>query len=483
MNEPSGDIFMYYRLNEPWAFRGWKKLPYALRAEDGERKYDKPKFFDKEIFLLLLNCNGETDLDLSGICEADRKILEELTQEGILQKSQTKLPPLHPAQRYHVYPSRCLQSVHWSITGKCNFQCRHCLVSAPEARHPQLPLEDCLHIIDSLAECGVLQVEITGGEPLLRDDFEQIVAALSGYHIEISVLFTNASLLTPAVLDMLKRYHQNPVFQLSFDGLGHHDWLRGVPGAEKEADAAFRLLRERGFSATAAMCIHKENRHCLRDTVQYLSDLNVLSLRVNAPQVMGVWKQYADQYALSEKEVWSTYRTYIPRYFADGMPIDLELDGYFRCKKGSVEYSVPYYRSYEPDMDWHKAYYCESLHFNAYISPEARLVPCMGFSDHPVLRDKFPDILHKPLSEVTRKGFYYDLAGTRISDLLEQDPECKACEHLPHCGGGCMAESITDDGKMLASATRCCFFHKHVGRDAVSAVADQAIRAMQKNDK
>ena len=41
-----------------------------------------------------------------------------------------------------------MRSVHWSITGKCNFQCRHCLVSASSAYHPELPLSDCLHIVE-----------------------------------------------------------------------------------------------------------------------------------------------------------------------------------------------------------------------------------------------------------------------------------------------------------------------------------------------
>ena len=76
----------------------------------------------------------------------------------------------------------------------CNFKCRHCLVSAPDAHHPQLPLSDCLHIVDEIASCGINRVDITGGEPLVRNDFEEIVKALSKYGIDIGVMFTNASL-------------------------------------------------------------------------------------------------------------------------------------------------------------------------------------------------------------------------------------------------------------------------------------------------
>ena len=324
---------MYYRLNEPWAFRGWQKLPYALRAEDGEKKHNKPIFFAKEQFMALLSCNGEEDVDLSRLDENARKTVEQLVQEGVLEQSETPLPSLSRRQRYRIFSARYLRSVHWSITGRCNFNCRHCLVSAPDAHHPQLPLADCLHIVDEIAACGILRVDITGGEPLVRRDFEEIVRALSRYGIDIGVLFTNGSLLSADTLDTLERYHQHPVFQLSFDGLGHHDWLRGVTGSEKVADAAFRLLQQRGYTVHTAMCIHKENRDCLRDTIRYLSNLGVRSLRVNAPQVMGVWKQYSEEFGLTDDEVWDIYREYIPHYFEDGMPLDLELDGYFRCRK------------------------------------------------------------------------------------------------------------------------------------------------------
>lgn len=466
---------MYYRLKEPWAFRGWKKLPYAIRAMSGEKKHDKPFFMEKEPFLDLLGCNGEEPVELDAFSKAGQQILNEMLTHGMLEQSEAPLPSLSPWQRYRVYPSRYVESVHWSITGKCNFQCRHCLVSAPNAHHPQLPLSDCLHIVDEIARCGIRRVDVTGGEPLVRQDFEEIVKALSRYDIDIGVLFTNASLLTADTLDMLERNRQHPTFQLSFDGLGHHDWLRGVPGAEKQADAAFRLLKERGYNMSAAMCIHRENRDSLRATANYLAEMNVKSLRVNAPQCLGLWKQYAEEYALTEDEVWATYRDYIGHYFQDGMPLDIELDGYFRCEKGKTDYRISYVHHAKEDADWSRYPYCESVRYNLYIGPEGRLAPCMGFSDT-ALKEKFPSALEHPLGELTLNGFYYDVVQTKISDLLSKNPECAACEHLSKCCGGCMVEGITDEGDYLVPDDRCCYFHRHIGETAVREAADAAIR-------
>ncbi len=472
---------MYYKLKEPWAFRGWKGLPYAICAEYGSRRHEKPVFFGKETFMALLCCNGEEDTDIRSLSNKDQTLIEQFVREGILSESETPLPSLLPWQRYLVYPARYEKGVHWSITGKCNFRCRHCLVSAPDGHHPQLPLKDCLHIVDEIARCGIHSVDITGGEPLVRSDFGEIVKALSEYRIDIGVLFTNASLLTKDTLEMLRKYRQCPTFQLSFDGLGYHDWLRGVPGAEAQADAAFRLLKEYGFPVIAGMCIHKKNRDCLRETVKYLSSYNVMALRVNTPQELGVWKQYSSEYALSFDEAWDIYKEYISCYFEDGMPIDIELDGFFKCKKGQTDYKVPYVHHADADADWDKVPYCESVRYNIYIGPDGRLAPCMGFSDT-VLGKKFPSVMDHHLGDLTLQGYYHDVVETKISDLLKKNPDCASCGFLPVCCGGCMVESMKEDGDYLVPDKRCCYFHKHIGEDAVRRAADAAIaRFCKKN--
>lgn len=465
---------MYYRLKEPWSFRGWKKLPYALRAEYGSKKHDRPFFFAKDIFMTLLYFNGEEDVDSASFSEMEKQIVTELLENDILEKSETVMKPLQPWQRYHVFNARYTESVHWSITGRCNFNCRHCLVSAPDMHHPQLPLSDCLHIIDEMASCGINKVDITGGEPLVRNDFEEIVKALAEHGIDIGVLFTNASLLKEDVIMMMRKYHQYPTFQLSFDGLGHHDWLRGIKGAEEQADAAFRLLQKLDCPAAAAMCIHRGNKDSLKATVDYLAGYGVRALRVNAPQNLGLWKQYSEQYALSEEEIWSVYREYIPHYFADGMPLDIDLDGYFHCRKGSTDYNISYVHHAAENGNYEKIPYCESMHYNLYIGPEGRLAPCMGFSDT-ALKDRFPSVLEEPLGRLTLQGYYHDVSETRLSDLLAANSECAACEHFARCSGGCMVEGITDEGDYLVPDPRCCYFHKHFGEEAVRKVCDEAI--------
>ena len=84
---------MYYRLKEPWAFRGWKKLPFAIQAMEGEHRHEKPFLMEKTPFLDLLCCNGEEDVDVSSFSEAGRVVLKEMQDADMIE------------------------SVHWSITG------------------------------------------------------------------------------------------------------------------------------------------------------------------------------------------------------------------------------------------------------------------------------------------------------------------------------------------------------------------------------
>ena len=197
-------------------------------------------------------------------------------------------------------------------------------------------------------------------------------------------------------------------------------------------------------------------------------------LRLNAPQELGSWIEYGSEYALSFDELWEVYKEYIPHYFEDGMPINIELDGYFRCSKGSRDYDISFVHHAKKDSDWSKIPYCECTLHHIHIRPDGRVAPCMGFSDT-AIGDKFPSVLEEHLGDITQKSFYHDVVKTTVADLLEQNPECASCEHLPKCCGGCMVDSISEEGNYLIPHQAICHFFKNIGEDAVRTVADKAI--------
>jgi Fe-coproporphyrin III synthase len=473
---------MFYKLDKKYAFRGWKKLPYALRRMDREGGTDQPIFMDKPTFMTALRCNGVEEVDEAQLGERERYLLQEMVRHGYAGSSEQPMGSLEPYQRYHVYQGPYLDSIHWSITGRCNYRCRHCLVGAPSARHPQPSLQDMLRIADQLVACGIRVVDITGGEPLVRDDFMDIVAALTDRQILIRTLYTNTALLTPELLDQMEREGQRPSFQISYDGYGRHDWLRGVPGAEDEARAACELLFSRGYKYSAAACVHRGNTESMRPLWRYLAQRGCTSLRVNSPQVLGEWATYSKEYALSQEEVWGLYRRLIGEWYEDGMPIGLELEGFFAGTAGKLDYKVAYAKPVGDDVDLANLGRCEVLRHSAYLSPEGRLVPCMGFSDT-ALGQSFPSILDGEGSlagaTLDSGNAYGRVVRTAVQEMLEdadENPECAGCEHLRRCLGGCMVEGVSANGNRLHHDERCCWFFKNVGEDGVRQVAEAAIQ-------
>lgn len=145
-------------------------------------------------------------------------------------------------------------------------------MSAPDAKLGELDHESVMGIVQQLGECGVRSVTLTGGEPLVRRDFLEIVDALLERGIMIPTIYSNGRLVTDELLDALEARGIRPEFNMSYDGPGYHDWLRGVPGAEGYAEAAFLRCRERGFPTGAEMCIFGDNKNSLRESVRRLAN-------------------------------------------------------------------------------------------------------------------------------------------------------------------------------------------------------------------
>ena len=257
---------MYYILKERFLLRGWEKLPYALV----DRKNGRSIFICREEFDALSLCNGAVNMDLPIIPSKTKEMIATMEKNGFVEARETQ-SNLLPIQEYRLYPNRYIKTAHWSITGKCNYRCKHCYMSAPDAKLGELSHEDIMDIIRQLADAGVMNVTITGGEPLIRRDFLEIVDALLENGINIQTIYSNGKLVTDKLLDALEARGIYPEFNMSYDGVGHHDWLRGIPGAEKAVEEAFLRCRDRGFPTGAEMCLHQDNKHTLRESVKRLA--------------------------------------------------------------------------------------------------------------------------------------------------------------------------------------------------------------------
>ena len=181
---------MFYKLNPGFMLRGWQKLPYAI-----VRKGARPTFISKTEMQALQLCNGRIDLSLPLVPQEVRDLLPTLMEHGIVSHCE-KGDSIAPEQEYRLYPARYIRTAHWSITGKCNYRCKHCYMSAPDAKLGEMDHDRVMSIVQQLIDCGIYEVSLTGGEPLVRKDFLEIVDALLAGGITITTIYSNGKLVT-----------------------------------------------------------------------------------------------------------------------------------------------------------------------------------------------------------------------------------------------------------------------------------------------
>jgi MoaA/NifB/PqqE/SkfB family radical SAM enzyme len=135
--------------------------------------------------------------------------------------------------------------VHFEVTMRCNARCGFC-------DYWKTPASAKQDEIDSFAECArffnPMVVTFTGGEPTLRRDLEDLVAAVDrAVRLKYVTLITHGAMLTPERASSLwgAGVHQ---FNISLDYLdGRHDVARGIPGLTERIMRAVPAMRERGI--------------------------------------------------------------------------------------------------------------------------------------------------------------------------------------------------------------------------------------------
>ena len=149
------------------------------------------------------------------------------------------------ATQLAAYENQIPLAVNLELTHHCNERCRHCYIdfTAP----PPLPAEHWKRWLDELAEMGTLLLTISGGDPLLHPEFEEIYrhAHAGGFAIR---LFSNCLKLDDQILSLLNECKPLNV-QTSL--YGHtaelHDDITRTPGSFEKTTLAVKRLREIGL--------------------------------------------------------------------------------------------------------------------------------------------------------------------------------------------------------------------------------------------
>jgi radical SAM protein len=183
-------------------------------------------------------------------------------------------PFLYPGEQE---VERCMMPIHsfdqapmvviWEITRACALACQHCRADAQTRRHPlELTFEEGCRIMDQVKELGSPIFVLTGGDPLLRKDFYDLVRYGTLIGLRVSASPSGTKLVTREAMQKAADAGLKRV-QFSLDGASpeSHDAFRGVKGSFQWTIDGLRFAREAGMEVQIGTTV---SRHSLQELPQ-----------------------------------------------------------------------------------------------------------------------------------------------------------------------------------------------------------------------
>jgi pyrroloquinoline quinone biosynthesis protein E len=285
-------------------------------------------------------------------------------------------------------------------------------------------------------ELGVVQVHLTGGEPLLRTDLEALVEAAHGAGLYTS-LITSAVTLTRERLAELGRRGLDHV-QISIQGLTDEGATR-IAGRSRLQDklASAGWVRELGLPLTLNVVLHREN-------IEEVPQLVELALRLGAERLELANTQYLG-WALENRQSLLPTAAQIERARTDAAAARERLQGTL-----DVLFVLPDYHAgvARPCMQgWARRY--------VVISPDGLVLPCHQAHTLPGLR--WERAGERPLQEIWQSS--PGLNAFRGEAWMVEP--CRSCERRTLDFGGCRCQAFHLTGKTDVTDPACPLAPEH----------------------
>ena len=148
------------------------------------------------------------------------------------------------------------------LTYRCNNRCRHCWLwepDSPEVAARELTLGEVRDLVEEGRSMGCRRWNISGGEPMLRPDFAEILDCVTsraaGY-----TLNTNGALITPQIARLMKRKGTKMV-ALYGATPETHDRITRNPGSFEQTMQGFAYLKQAGAGSIVQLIPMRGNFH------------------------------------------------------------------------------------------------------------------------------------------------------------------------------------------------------------------------------
>ena len=424
---------MYYRLVKPWSLRGYPGEPLTLDCAGVPGPQHR---LNGALFRILMQCDGCTDVIPSD--GMTQKVLDKYVEKGVIEAC-AEPSPIREWQKYHSYDHRRIPGAFFSLTGRCNLHCRHCFAQAENLRGAEeFSLPQIRIILDQLQDAGIQSLILSGGEPLMHRQFQQILDEIALRDMNIYRMYTNGILVTREVADHLRQTGQKPEFVISFDGLGVHDWIRQRPGAEEMAVKAMGICREYGFPIRCAINLNDRSLPALEATARFLYDQGARSLFLIRTSESPEWLRSGER-CLTPEEYWEAALDLI-RKVRDLNRKGLTLQ-FFNGPLVVPGADREFYRQLEAqDLDdlLTRSAWCRKAKDWLSISSRGIIYPCDAYEGAALESGFFREgcnILERPLADILKDSDYARVMDLTVGEIAKANPECRDCPWLRRCHG------------------------------------------------
>lgn len=336
------------------------------------------------------------------------------------------------------------------LTYRCPLRCVYCSNPLDYARHgDELDTATWRRVLGEAEELGVVQLNLTGGEPLVRDDLEALVEEARRLDLYTNLITSGIPLRRERLARFRALGLDNVQISIQDTEAAPSDRIAGHRAFERKLTVA-GWVKELGFPLTLNTVLHRENLGRVEEVVALAERLGADRLELANAQYLG--------WALPNRAALLPTRAQLARAREVAAAARTRLRG-----KMEVLFVTPDYYTDLPQacMDgWGRRFIV--------LSPEGLALPCHAAHTLPGLH--FDSVRDRSLGDIWR-----DSAGFRAfrgEDWMAEP--CRSCDRRGIDFGGCRCQAYHLTGNAAATDPTCQFSPDHALIETAREAAENA---------
>lgn len=337
------------------------------------------------------------------------------------------------------------------LTHRCPLGCPYCSNPLELARaSAELDTATWLRVLDEAAELGVLQIHLSGGEPVARRDLEAITARAREHGIYTNLITSGVLLDDRRVRALANAGLEHVQLSIQAADPANADRIAGYRGGHAMKRAAAERVRAAGLPLTVNAVVHRRNLDELPAIIDEAVAMGASRLEVAHTQYHG-WA-HANRAALMP--------TRAQVEFADRTVAEARerLRG-----RVAIDYVTPDHHAQRPKAcmgGWGRRFIT--------VQPTGTVLPCHAAASLPGL--SFDTVTRTPLADI----WHHDPAFERFRGTAWMPEPCRSCDRREVDFGGCRCQAFAVTGDTAATDPACAFSPHH---DAFTARAEREAAA------